>query len=101
MTDTQIQEQVTQEDREAATRHADDDQDALAVAFARHRTAALSRLEEENAALREALAAEDDYWAASRALASALPRLREPAEAVFAAATQRRDAARATLSGDA
>lgn len=48
--------------------------------------------------LREALAAEDDYWAASRAYASALPRLREATGAVFAAASDRRDRARAAIA---
>ena len=56
--------------------------------------------EAENAKLREALEAEDAYWAASRALAAALPRLREGARLVFDAALARRDNARAALETD-
>jgi Lar family restriction alleviation protein len=47
--------------------------------------------------LEGALAAEDDYWKASRALACALPRLRQGAVVSFDMARERRDAARATL----
>lgn len=50
------------------------------------------------AALWEALKAEDAYWAASRQLAAALPRLREGARAVFEAADARRTAARAAIA---
>ena len=56
-----------------------------------------ARLEAENARLREALEAEDAYWAASRAHACALPRLSEQSGFVFQAARDRRDAARAAL----
>lgn len=52
----------------------------------------------EIAKLREALEAEDNYWAASRSLASALPRLRADAQSVFESACRRRDAARAALA---
>lgn len=73
--------------------------DAAQVLMAAARTPSPreAELEAENARLREALEAEDDYWRASRVLAASLPRLRENARAVFAAAAERRDIARAAI----
>lgn len=64
----------------------------------KYRTSLIGRTTAERDALREALDAEDAYWAASRALAAALPRLREPAQTAFAAAEKRRDASRQALA---
>lgn len=68
------------------------------VALAREKWGALITASDDVAKLREALDAEDAYWAASRALAAALPRLREQPRVAFEAATRRRDEARAALT---
>lgn len=52
----------------------------------------------EAQALREALEAEDAYWAASRAYAASIARTREDAGSVLAAAERRREIARAFLA---
>ncbi len=54
--------------------------------------------ERERKALREALTAEDEYWQASRDLATAFARIRPEKQAVFDAAATRREKARAALA---
>ena len=58
----------------------------------------LEAVEGERDALREAIEAEDDYYAASRAHACVLPRLEEGTRMVLRAAEVRRAAARAALA---